>query len=56
MLKWFFILAAIYFVIAGDGMAALFCIGAMCISDLEKRVEALEKRACAAPESVRKEQ
>lgn len=55
LLKYFFVLAVPYFLIAGDGMAALFCVSAYAIADLENRIEALEKRVCAAPESVRNE-
>lgn len=54
MFKWFFVLAIPYFLIAGDGMAALFCVSAYAIADLEDRIKTLEKRVCAAPESVEK--
>lgn len=54
LLKYFFVLAIPYFLIAGDAMAALFCVSAYTITDLENRLETLEKRVCAAPESVEK--
>lgn len=54
MFKWFFVLAVPYFLIAGDSMAALFCVSGYAIADLEDRIKTLEKRVCAAPESVEK--
>ena len=54
LLKYFFVLAVPYFLIAGDSMAALFCVSGYAIADLEDRIKTLEKRVCAAPESVEK--